>query len=77
MGRLRATERIPWIVGCASLVPGNTFAAGNGALINFLALRADAERSGHEACFPSLIPDCSRRMVIDPYSGYELIVKKP
>jgi hypothetical protein len=59
------------------LAPGNIFAVGNGALVNFLALRVDAEKSGHEACFPSLIPDYSRRMVIDPYSGYALIVKKP
>ena len=77
VGRLRAAERIPWIVGCASLAPGNIFAAGNGALVNFLALRVGGEKSGHEACFPRSIPDCSRRMVIDPYSGYALIVKKP
>ena len=77
VGRLMAAERIPWIVGCASLAPGNIFAAGNGALANFLALRVGGEKSGHEACFRSLIPDCSRRMVIDPYSGYALIVKKP
>ena len=77
MGRLRAAECIAWTVGCASLVPGNIFGVDNGALVNFLALRVDAERSGHEACFPSLIPGCSRKMVIDPYSGDVLIVKKP
>ena len=38
-----------------------------------MPLRVDAERSGSEAFFLSLIPDCSRRMVIDPYSGYELV----
>lgn len=77
VGRWRAAERIAWNVGCASLAPDNILAVENGALVNFLALRVDAERSGHETCFPSLIPGCSRRMVIDPYSGYVLIVKKP
>ena len=77
VGLLRAAERTPWIVGSASLVPGNILAVGNGALVNLRALRVDAERSGHAACFPSLIPGYSRRMAIDPYSGYALIVKKP
>lgn len=77
VSRLRAAERTSWVVGSASLAPGNILAVGNGALVNHLALLGDAVRNGHAACFPSLIPGCSRRMVIDPYSGYVLIVKKP
>ena len=37
----------------------------------------DVGRSGRVVCVPSLVRDCSRRKVLDPWSGYALIVSCP
>lgn len=75
--RTKAPEGTLWTAGYASWYPGSRLAVGNDALAHYPEPHLDVGRSGRVVCVPSLVRDCSRRKVLDPWSGYALIVSCP